>query len=105
MRASQQTALSFQRQKCRTTEYLTVEFQHPNSNLQSHCGVAHCDAVLHANIVSDASFKLLDQWTVISQPPAVQNAIDPCEDGGTIAKIRAANVQWRFESRWVAQYR
>src|SRR5206468_7027447 len=47
---------------------LTLEFQSPNSNFQSHCAVTHCDTVLHANIVSDASFKLLNQWTVISQP-------------------------------------
>src|SRR5437667_2629362 len=49
---------------------LTLEFQRANSNLQSHCGVAHCDAVLRANEVSDATFKLLDRWTVISQPSA-----------------------------------
>jgi hypothetical protein len=84
--------------------HFTREAESPSSNLQSYRRIAHGDAVLDPQQISDALFKLLDVWSVVREPPPVQDVIEQFEKALPVADVGPADMQRIPENRLAAKY-
>jgi hypothetical protein len=47
----------------------------------------------------DTLFELFEQWTVVAQPSAIKDLVDPAQKGFSVAQVGPADVQRLRESR------
>jgi hypothetical protein len=60
-------------------------------NLQSNGRVTNGDAVAHAQVVTELALQLLDQLSIVAEPPALEDAIDELVEGFTISHVGASD--------------
>jgi sugar O-acyltransferase (sialic acid O-acetyltransferase NeuD family) len=72
--------------------HFTRQTQSPDGNFQRYRGIAHRNAVGHANKLGDSSLEILYVWAIIGKPIAVKHVIDSLLEAFSTANIWSANV-------------
>jgi hypothetical protein len=89
----------------RRDNHLAFQAQRANDNLQRHRGVAHDNAMFHAEKAAQFLLKFLNVIAVIGKPAAFQNVTRPLEEPLAIADIRLADMKFFLETRLSAKDR
>ncbi len=72
--------------------HFTRQTQGPDSNLQRYRGIAHRNAIAHANEFGDSSLEILYVWAIVCKPIAIKHVIDSLLETFPASDIWSANV-------------
>src|SRR5207249_11602446 len=73
--------------------------QGTDADFQRYRAVTNCDAIPNTKKSGDAPLQLLDEWTVIAQPPPIQQVVYPFNELCPVADVRPAYVERLRECR------
>ena len=83
--------------------YFAPEVQRANGNFQSYSSVAHSNAMLYIQHLTDAPLQLPDIGTVVCKPATIQDVLDPLYEALPVANVRPADVQLLLEGRFASK--
>src|SRR5258705_5047474 len=86
--------------KCeRWNDDLAFHSQSTNRDFQSNVSIAHCNTMLHPNLLGYFSLKFLNKRSVVGKPPSIEHVINLAHQQFAVSNIRSADVQSLRECR------